>query len=193
MKPALISIALAALVLCATGCPAAEPPETVNYVDVEEYMGKWYEIARYPVFFQKGLVGVTAEYSLNEDGTVKVVNKGYEGSLDGELQRIEGTARVADKETNAKLKVSFFDILPEWTDSNYWIIMLGDEYEYAVVSDDKRDNLWILSRTPQMEQERLDMILDELEQRGFDTSKLQFTPQPEEPAADPEKQEQDEE
>ncbi|NLV41689.1 MAG: lipocalin family protein [Candidatus Hydrogenedentes bacterium] len=182
MKRVLLATALiGAAFVPLQGCVCANPPETVAAVDINRYMGLWYEIAKYPFFFERGLVGVTAEYSLNENGTVKVVNRGFKETFDGELSEIEGKATVADKETNAKLTVQFGPFPVGIFGSNYWIIMLGDDYEYAVVSSKCRDTLWILSRTPQMDEAVYNGIVAELDARGFDTSKLE--PMPQQPAA----------
>jgi len=176
VSAALIAAAFAPL----QGCVCANPPETVAAVDINRYMGIWYEISKYPFFFERGLVGVTAEYTLNADGTVQVVNRGFKETFDGELSEIVGKATVADKETNAKLTVQFGPFPVGIFGSNYWIIMLGDDYEYAVVSSKCRDTLWILSRTPQMDAEVYNGIVAELAARGFDTSKLE--PMPQQPA-----------
>lgn len=168
----------ALLVVGLGGCPC-DPPETVAYVDVERYMGKWHEIAKYPVIFERGLVGVTAEYMLLDDGTVRVVNEGFRGDFDGELSLVEGKATVADPVTNAKLTVQFGPIPLSLFGPNYWIIDLGEDYEYAVVSDRCRGTLWILSRTPQMDAQLYDEIVAWLAQSGFDTERLDLMPQPE--------------
>lgn len=165
------------LTIAMTGCPC-DPPETVEFVDVERYMGKWYEIAKYPVIFENGLVGVTAEYTLLDDGTVRVVNGGFRGDFNGAMSRIEGNATVADKETNAKLTVQFGPFPLSLFGSNYWIIALGENYEYAVVSDGCRGTLWILSRTPKMDAEVYDGIVSWLAESGFDTDRLESMPQP---------------
>ena len=103
--------------------------KTVQYVDLERYLGKWYEIAKYPVVFEKNLVAVTATYSIRDDGKIKVTNAGRKKTLDGKEKIAVGKAWVIDKKTNAKLKVQFF-----WPFSgDYWIIELGKDYEYAVV------------------------------------------------------------
>lgn len=174
-----LTAALAAVlsVVSLAGC-ACDPPETVPYVDVERYLGKWYEIAKYPVFFERGLVGVTAEYSLRDDGKVRVVNKGFRGSFDGKVSSVTGKAKIADTSTNAKLTVQFGPI-PFSFRPNYWIIALGDDYEYAVVSDRCRRTLWILSRTPQMDAEQYDAIVSWLDTQGFDIGRLELMPQPE--------------
>jgi apolipoprotein D and lipocalin family protein len=166
------------LAVALAGCPC-NPPDTVAFVDVERYMGKWYEISKYPVISERGLVGVTAEYTLLDDGSVRVVNAGFRGSFDGEASRIEGKATVADAETNAKLTVQFGPIPFSVFGPNYWIIDLGENYEHAVVSDRCRNTLWILSRTPQMDAQVYDEIVSWLAQNGFDTDWLELMPQPE--------------
>jgi apolipoprotein D and lipocalin family protein len=147
--------------------------ETVEHVDVERYMGTWYEIARFPQRFEKGLVGVTANYTLLPNGKVRVLNSGRKGGLDGELRTAEGKARVIDPKTNAKLKVTFF-----WPfEGNYWILALGKGYEYAVVGDESRKYLWILSRTPQMDEALYDELVRRAKEKGFDVSRLEKVPQ----------------
>ncbi|MCC6695419.1 MAG: lipocalin family protein [Candidatus Hydrogenedentes bacterium] len=158
------------------GCPM--PPQTVPFVDLERYTGLWYQIAAYPQFFSRGLVAITAQYSLNEDGTVAVFNRGLEGDFDGEESTIEGTARVVDEESNAKLAVRFDFPLGQLFEGEYWIIALDEaDYTYAVVSDSTKRSLFILSRTPSMDQQVLDDILADLEARGYDLDKLEYTPQ----------------
>jgi apolipoprotein D and lipocalin family protein len=149
-------------------------PKTVDHVDVQRYMGTWYEIARFPQKFENGLVGVTANYTLRPDGKVDVLNSGRKGDLKAELKSIKGKAKVADPATNAKIKVTFF-----WPFSaDYWIIDLGKEYDYAVVSNGKRNTLWILSRTPKMDAKLYDQIVARLKDNGFDVTKLEKVPQP---------------
>jgi len=150
----------------------------VANVDLARYMGRWYEIARYPNSFQDGLVGVIAEYALNPDGTVKVVNTGRKRVLDGPLSRAEAKGWTASRESNAKLYVQF--IWPFKAD--YWIIDLGEDYEYAVVGQPSRRYLWILSRTPQLDTATYDAICRRLLNQGYDPAMLVRTPQP--PSAD---------
>lgn len=150
-----------------------EPLQTVTFVDLERYAGQWYEIARYNHRFQKGCVGSRATYTLRDDGKINVVNECYENSFSGKLRSAKGKAWVVDKETNAKLKVSFF-----WPFAgDYWIIDLGRNYEYAVIGHPSRKYLWILSRTPHLEENVYDSILARLETQGYDTSKLMKSPQ----------------
>lgn len=144
--------------------------ETVAKVDVQRYMGRWYEIASFPQSFQKGCSCTVAEYKLLENGKVNVTNS---CNVDGKMKVATGKAWVTDKSTNAKLKVSFF-----WPFSGkYWIIDLADDYSYAVVGHPNRKYLWILSRTPQMDKQQYEGILERIRAKGFDTTQLQVTVQ----------------
>lgn len=149
------------------------PLRTVPHVDLERYMGTWYDIASFPQRFQKGCTGTTATYTLRPDGTVEVLNRCARGSLDGKVTTAKGRAKVVDPTSNAKLKVSFFR--PFWGD--YWIVDLGRDYEYAVVGHPGRRYLWILSRTPTMAPEVYAGILERLRAQHYDVSRLVRTPQ----------------
>jgi apolipoprotein D and lipocalin family protein len=152
--------------------------ETVPHVDLARYAGTWYEISSYPQRFQKGCTGTTATYTLRADGAVEVLNRCARDSLNGRATLARGRARVVDRSTNARLKVSFF--WPFWGD--YWIIDLGRDYEYAVVGHPGRKYLWILSRTPFLEPAVYEGILGRLRSQGYDTHRLVRTLQAE---ADP--------
>jgi apolipoprotein D and lipocalin family protein len=158
---------------CAT-IPAREDPplQVVNKVDINKYLGKWYEIARYPNWFQKNCYGVTAEYEFVNDSVIKVVNKCRDRLLNGKMREAVGTAHITDSSNNAKLKVTFH--WPFYGD--YWIIDLGEDYEYVVVSEPKRQYLWILSRKPSMETPKYNKILESLAKRNFDIALLSLTP-----------------
>jgi len=147
------------------GLPALQ---TVAHVDLERYLGTWYEIANYPQKFQKGCTATTATYTLRNDGEIDVLNRCRLERPDGEEKSAEGRARVVDRTTNAKLEVSFFR--PFWGD--YWIIDLGTDYEYAVVGHPGRDYLWILSRTPTMSEEVYNGIIARLAAVGYDTDRI---------------------
>jgi apolipoprotein D and lipocalin family protein len=150
------------------------PPNTVPYVDLNRYMGTWYEIASFPQRFQKGCVASNAAYTLRKNGDVDVLNQCRDKTLDGELRKAKGKAWVMDRKTNAKLKVRFF-----WPFSgDYWIIDLGRQYEYAVVGHPKRNYLWILSRAPHMDSAVYQGILERLKEQHYDLSRLQRMLQP---------------
>ncbi len=145
---------------------------TVEHVDINRYMGAWHEIARFTQSFEKGLVNVTATYTLLPNGKVDVLNSGHKGTVNGKLKTAHGKAKIADKKTNAKLMVTFF--WPFYGD--YWIIDLGKNYEYAVVGEPGRKYLWILSRTKEMDKEVYNQIIEKLKSVGYDTSRLDMVP-----------------
>jgi apolipoprotein D and lipocalin family protein len=164
-----------------TGCAATTterlhlpPLQTVAHVDLQRYVGFWYEIANFPQSFQRGCVASTATYTARPDGDIDVVNRCRKESLSGKEKTATGRARVVDRTTNAKLEVSFFR--PFWGD--YWIIDLGPNYEYAVVGHPGRDYLWILSRTPTMDAAVYEGIVQRLRQHGYEVDKLVRTLQP---------------
>jgi apolipoprotein D and lipocalin family protein len=154
---------------CNSGIKKGLPPQkVVTFVDLNRYTGTWYEISRYPNRFQEGCVGTTATYTLRKDGRIDVLNQCRKETLDGKISSVKGTAWVVDNKTNAKLKVSFF-----WPFSgHYWIIDLGENYEYAVVGHPDRKYLWILSRTPKMDEKTYNHILQKLKLQFYDTDKL---------------------
>jgi apolipoprotein D and lipocalin family protein len=161
-------------VLLFGGCGAVYAPlATVDMVELGRYTGRWYEIARYPNSFEVDCVGVTADYALREDGRISVLNTCIEGSLDGDARTIQGVARVVDSSTNAKLAVSFFGPF----EGDYWILELGEEYEYAVVGDPSRNFLWILSRDPVLDEGLYEDILSRLPEMDYDPNRLELVPQ----------------
>jgi len=160
---------------CTPMTDATSRLQTVDNVDIERYAGLWYEIARYPNGFQTQCAGgTTAEYIIRDNGDVTVINRCNVGSLDGEVDTQEGFAQVVDEDTNAKLVVYFF--FPFGGD--YWIIDLDEEnYEWAVVGEPSRSFLWILSRSPELDDDVMNGILERLPDQGYDPDRLQMTPQ----------------
>jgi apolipoprotein D and lipocalin family protein len=155
----------------------SKEPETVSKVDLKKYAGLWYEIAKIPNNFQDQCVGnTTAEYMLQEDGRIKVINSCLDE--DGEIDKADGIAKVVDKKTNSKLEVSFVSFLgirPFWGD--YWIIGLDDNYEYAVVGSPDRKYGWILARQKELPKEQLDEAYEILRKQGYDISRFEMTKQ----------------
>ena len=154
-RSSVFGLILGAISGVAAAQTAKTPPvSTVAKVDLKRYVGTWYEIGRYPNGFQKQCVGnVTANYAVKPSGKLEVKNECLLKS--GKTETAIGEAKIADKTTNAKLKVRFapgaLSFLPfVWGD--YWVIDLGKDYEYAVVGDNSRKYLWILSRKPQMDE-----------------------------------------
>ena len=172
------AIVLVPFVTALPGCgplldAGANPLVTVDQVEVQRYMGTWYEIARYPNSFERGCSAVTADYTLRDDGTVHVLNTCRDSDGVTVKSTTEGFAEIADPRTNAKLTVYFFYPFG----APYWIIDLGENYEYAVVGDPSRTFLWILSRTPTLDAETYEQILQRLPEKGYDPAQLELTPQ----------------
>lgn len=158
----------------------AGPVEPVPDVDLGRYAGRWFEIARYPQFFQRNCAGeVTADYTLREDGQVEVVNRCRHE--DGSEISARGVARRADPDGPAsRLEVRFapgwLSALPfVWAD--YWVIALDPDYAWAVVGAPSRKYLWILSRTPQLDDETYAWIIQRIEAQGYDPARLMRTRQ----------------
>ena len=151
--------------------------QVVNKVDLNKYIGLWYEVAKIPNWFQKKCIkNTTAEYSLRDDGKIKVVNSCMQS--DGSKNVAEGVAKIVDNISNAKLEVSFVRILGIqlfWGD--YWIIGLGENYEFALLGSPDRKYGWILSRTKKLPQEKLNIISDLLKIKGYDIKNFEFTVQ----------------
>ena len=162
------------MIICSLlSCSGTQPLKTVKSVDINKYMGKWYEIATIPQRFQKGCNCTTAEYSLVDNKYVKVVNTCKKGSDFEIMSQIEGKAFVSKKGNGAKLKVQFF-----WPiKAKYWIIDLADDYSWAVVGHPNRKYLWILSRTPNLNQTIYNGIISRLQEQKYDTSLLVKTNQ----------------
>jgi len=156
------------------------PLQTVPSVDLARYAGKWYEIARLPAWFQKKCAGeVVATYTLLEKSEMKVVNECRDGK--GEIRKSEGKARPAASDGPAsKLKVRFAPSWMSWLPmvwGDYWIIELDEDYRYSVVGTPDRKYLWILSRTPQMDEATYAGIVERAAGAGFEVARLVMTEQ----------------
>jgi apolipoprotein D and lipocalin family protein len=164
---ALAGIGIAAAITFAS---KNEPLETVAHVELDKYLGKWYEIAVFPQNFEKGCTNTTAEYSMMDDGKIAIKNSCL---VDGKPKVIEGKAQVTDKKTNARLEVQF-----AWSFSGkYWIIALAPDYSYAVVGHPNRKYLWILGRKPVMDNMTYNHLVLVAASKGFDIRKLVKTVQ----------------
>jgi len=167
-------ITLSLLTLAAAIMPAriaAQPTldrSTVKQLELSRYLGTWYEIARFPHSFEKTLQGVTATYSLREDGKIKVLNQGYEGSINGPLKTAVGKAKIPNPADPSKLKVSFFLFFY----ADYLVMELDPDYQWALVGSKTENYLWILSRTPKMDPAIYDKLVANAKKRGYDISKL---------------------
>ena len=143
---------------------------TIDSLDLERYMGTWYEIARFDNRYERGRVGVTAHYTLNEDGTFDVLNSGYDGSFDNDLDTARGRIKQPNPDKPGQLKVTFM-----WRFyARYNILELDEEYTYALIGSSSDAYLWIISRTPHMDSESLAQLLQRASKRGYDISKLVY-------------------
>ncbi len=156
---------------CSSGASQYGALSTVPSVDIERYAGKWHEIARLDQRFQRGCVATTAEYAIRDDGDVRVTNT---CTKNGKIKQASGRAWVVDEESNAKLKVQFplNSIKLPFLSGDYWIIALDDDYQYAMVGEEKRSALWILGRDAQMPAETLAMLVAKARDAGFPVEEL---------------------
>jgi len=171
----LLTAGVATLCGCTPSGQGLPPLQTVAKVDLQRYVGTWYEIASYPHRFQMGCVATRAVYTLHDDGQVMVRNECRQDTLDGPLKSVQGRARVVDPVSNAKLKVTFF--WPFW--GAYWIIDLDPDYRWAVVGHPSRNYLWILSRNLTLDEDVYQQIVARLPAQGYDPARLNRTLQPE--------------
>ncbi|MGI9579163.1 MAG: lipocalin family protein [Microthrixaceae bacterium] len=159
-------------------CTAMGPvrTSTVDSVDPERYLGTWYEVGSVKQFFSIGLVNVTADYQLNEDGTIRVENRGEYFTDGGPESRIVGSAAAVD-ETFTKLNVTFVGTAQPNPPGNYWIVALDDDYQWAVVSDPTGTSAFFLSRTPQVSDEQYAEFMQLAEEAGVQTGGITRTQQ----------------
>jgi apolipoprotein D and lipocalin family protein len=173
----LLFLAVCAALQPAQASEAALPLVTVGAVDPARYVGRWYEIANYPNRFQRDCVtNTTAEYSLQDDGTLRVLNRCTTASG---ISTAEGMARRAGTESD-KLEVSFLPAALRWLPvgwGDYWVIGLAPDYRYAVIGEPSRRYLWILARTPTLADADRIAIDGLLREKGYDPSRLVQTPQ----------------
>jgi apolipoprotein D and lipocalin family protein len=140
----------------------------VKDFDIKRYLGTWYEIARFDHKFERGLVGVTATYSFRDDEKIKVLNSGYKESLNGRRSEAVGKAKIPNPDEPSKLKVSFFWFFY----ADYFVLELDENYQWAAIGSSSDRYLWILSRTPQMDESLYNELLNKLTNRGYNIDKL---------------------
>lgn len=163
---------LAAALSAGAQAKDAAPVQTVKSVDLQRYLGRWYEIANYPMFFQRKCVSdTTADYGALPDGKVSVLNRCK--TEKGEFDEADGEAKVVPDTGNAQLEVSFFKPFS----GDYWIIGLDPDYKWSVVGSPNRKYLWILSRTPDLPADPLEKALQAARAQGYTLESLRYTPQ----------------
>jgi len=167
-KNLIVLLALLFMTISCNGQNAMIDKTVVEDLDINRYLGKWYEIARYDHRFERNLVGVTATYSFRKDGKIKVVNSGFKETLDGKKSDATGKAKIPDPNIPSRLKVSFF-----WCFyGDYFVLELEEDYQWAVIGSSSDKYLWILSRTPQMDENVYNDLLNNLTDRGYDVNNL---------------------
>ncbi|VGO21162.1 lipocalin family protein [Pontiella sulfatireligans] len=155
------------LLVALSGCRSTANLKVVDNFEVDRYLGRWYEVARYPHGFEKDLSSVTADYSFNDNGTIKVLNRGFHEKKD-EWKSVEGVAKFKGEKNIGWLKVSFFK--PFY--ASYKILYLSSDYREAIIGGPTRGYLWILSREPVLPQAKLDDLVSKAQNLGYNTEKL---------------------
>ena len=167
----LVALALASASLWAE---TPKPLDLVPSLDLQRYLGRWYEVARYQHGFEKTLVGATAEYAIRDDGRVSVLNSGFKKTLDGKYTDVKAVAWRPDDAVPGALKVKFFGLFT----SDYLVFGLDEvDYQWALVGNNTRKYLWFLSRTPEVSPELLEKMKGIAEAQGYDLSTLYMVPQ----------------
>ncbi len=155
--------------------PVGNPlvPEPLRPVSLQDYLGRWYEVARYEQSFEKGCEAVTADYSLRPDGKIDILNACRTAS--GKPRSARGTARLVPGAKGAKLKVSFFG---PFYFGDYWVLDHAPDYSWSIVGDPTGRYLWILSRSPALDRTQLRTLINRAAALGYDTTQLVITKQP---------------
>lgn len=174
MKKTLLS-GLAAACLFITGCQTmSQPPlQTVDYVDIERFMGDWYVIANIPTFIEEGAHNAVESYSLEDDGSIATTFRFREGGFDGEIKTYHPTGYVDNTDTNALWGMQF--VWPIKAD--YRIVYLTDDYSQTIIGRNKRDYVWIMARSPQIPEQEYQSLLQRIEKMGYDISEVKKVPQ----------------
>jgi apolipoprotein D and lipocalin family protein len=156
------------------GCQASLPPlETVDYVDLDRFMGDWYVIANIPTFLEKGAHNAVETYRLDEDGTIATTFTFRDGGFDGKMKQYHPRGFVREDTGNAVWGMQFVWPLK----GDYRIIYLTDDYATTVIGRNKRDYVWLMARTPSISETRYRQAVQVIEEAGYDLSGLQRVPQ----------------
>ena len=164
---------LVAMSLLLGACATPAPIRTVDYVDLERFMGDWYVIANIPTFVEEGAHNAVESYRLDEDGTIATTFTFRDGSFDGELKEYNPRGFVRDTESNAVWGMQFI-----WPfKAEYRVIFLNPDYSQTIIGRSKRDYVWIMARRPEIPPAELEAMLAFLAEQGYDTSRVERVPQ----------------
>ncbi len=151
-------------------------PEPLKPVDLTRYLGRWYEFARYENRFERRCEAVTADYSLQPDGLLRIVNTCRDGAVEGPARSATGRAKIVPGSGNAKLRVSFFGPL---FSGRYWVLDHDDDYAWSIVGEPSGKFLWFLTRAPIPDLALQEFLIARARTLGYDTHRLRRTVQPE--------------
>ena len=166
-------LAVASLITLLTGCAGHQPMQTVDYVDVERFMGDWYVVANIPTFLEKAAFNAVESYRLEDDGSVAATFSFNAGGFDGERKTYHPRGYIKDASTNALWGMQF--VWPIKAD--YRIVYLDEGYQFTVVAREARDYVWVMSRSPVLSDQEFDRYRAFIGDLGYDVAKLQRVPQ----------------
>ena len=159
--------------LLLVSCANYQPMQTVDYVDLKRFMGDWYVIANIPTFIEEGAHNAVESYQLEEDGSIATTFTFRDGASDGEMKIYTPRGFIQDKRTNAVWDMQF--IWPFKAD--YRVVYLSEDYKHTIIGRNKRDYVWIMARTPTVEEADYQSMLKVVEELGYDVRKVQRVPQ----------------
>lgn len=159
--------------LTACGTQNMKPVHTVDHVELERFMGKWYVIANIPTFIEKDAYNAIETYAMNNDGSIATTFTFHKGSANGELKKYEPTGFIVDRQSNALWGMQFI-----WPfKAEYRVIYLDEDYQTTIIGRTKRDYVWLMSRQPKIDDSRYSSLLKFIESQGYDSSSVQRVPQ----------------
>jgi apolipoprotein D and lipocalin family protein len=165
--------AAAGFIATLTGCSSNPPMKTVDYVDIDRFMGDWYVIANIPTFIEKNAHNAIENYALNEDGTIATTFTFYEGSFDGELKKYQPTGFIENTETNALWGMQFI-----WPiKGDFRVVYLDSEYTQTIIGRQARDYVWVMTRSPTISETDYEALIQVVAGLGYDVSKINRVPQ----------------
>lgn len=174
MRPFRLPLTVIVAACCLTACASKYPEmKTVDYVDIDRFMGDWYVIANIPTFVEKGAHNAVENYRLDDDGTIATTFTFRKGGFDGKRKEYNPRGFIVDEESNALWGMRFV-----WPfKGDYRIVYLDDDYSRTVIGRQKRDYVWIMARTPEISADDYQELVDFVDSIGYDTSKIQRVPQ----------------